>query len=302
MLACLHDTGQVAVTTARKPPTLSKRRMSNYAFLMPDKGLPATNFPANSQLNWYDVEPKNEAKDRKNEFIERENNLSYCFNSYGYRCPEFDTPADIRIVAIGCSYVMGTGLMPAELFHDKFGKQLEFFSKRSVVVWNLGVQAASNDCISRLLYLAVPYLDPHIVLINFTHGGRREYVSVQRKVISYNPGFRFSEKVGQEIYGHFNALTSVHDDVLNFFKNYKAMESLLKNRCWLFSTIDPQVLNQVRGHINQDYYVGNLDGFDKARDRLHPGPKSHDVLFENYWRKFLFLHGGINRRWSQLFT
>ena len=45
---------------------------------------------------------------------------------------------------------------------------------------------ASNDYISRTLFLAVPFLNPDIVLVNFTHLHRREYVTAENKMIPYH--------------------------------------------------------------------------------------------------------------------
>ena len=51
--------------------------------------------------------------------VER-NDMTYSFNNLGYRSVPFDTPADIRVIAIGCSYVMGVGLPQSHLFHELF--------------------------------------------------------------------------------------------------------------------------------------------------------------------------------------
>lgn len=258
--------------------------MNEYDFVLPTSGLPPTNFPPNTELDYFYLH-----EHEKHLKHHEKDDFKYCFNSYGYRCPEFDKHADIRIVAIGCSYVMGIGLPESALFHYRFARQLESYRNQSAVVWNLGSPSASNDYISRLLYLAIPYLDPHIVLVNFTHGGRREYLSVQKKIVPYNPWLHGANKTIAEICNHFSALNSHHDDVLNFFKNYKAVESSLQDRCWLFSTIDPQVLEEVKNHIDIKRYAGNLPIIDKALDQLHPGPKSQEILFKNYWDRFIEL-------------
>lgn len=54
---------------------------------------------------------------------------------------------------------------------------------------------ASNDYFSHLLHLAVPLLDPHIALINFTYTARREYLSVQNEYVPYFPSLAAADRV-----------------------------------------------------------------------------------------------------------
>lgn len=167
---------------------------------------------------------------------------------------------------------------------------------RGVVVWNLGLPGGSNDYITRILQLAVPLLDPDVVLVNFTHASRREYVSAQNEIIAYNPGWSPSDPISRDIKRHFLGLSSEHDDRLNVFRNYRAVEALLAGRSWLFSTSDLCILNGVMPHVAPERYVGTLTDVDKARDCAHPGPRSHDELGEGYWKRFLELHA--RRRYS----
>ena len=134
--------------------------------------------------------------------------MSYRFNRLGYRCAEFDDTAEIRLLAIGCSYVLGLGVAQDHLFHERFAARLRADLGRSVVVWNLGVAGASNEYITRLLHLAIPRLDPHLVLINFTHNRRREYVSVQNRYMNFMPTWRPLDVITQEPYSH-SSLTRV---------------------------------------------------------------------------------------------
>jgi hypothetical protein len=104
-----------------------------------------------------------------------------------------------------------------------------------------------------------------------------------------NPG----DPVWKEVYSHFRGLTSPYDDELNFFRNYKAVEALLSGRRWLFSTTDPESMDMLKGHENRDNYAGNFAWHDKARDIVHFGPRSHEVLARSYWEKFLLTKAPI---------
>lgn len=256
---------------------------------LPRNGLPATYFPKSAQHEWFDMDTLETYKANARHSVYREHDIQYTFNSLGYRSPEFDQLADIRVIAIGCSYVMGVGLPQRALFHHRFGERLQAHFGRSVVVWNLGSAGASNDYIARMLHLAVEFLDPHFLLINFTHASRREYASVQNRLFPYNPGWAPGDLVSRHIKKQFLGLSSPHDDRLNLFRNYCAIKSLLSSRHWLFSTSDPEALGGIMDHVDVDRYVGSLGGIDKARDGAHPGPQSHAELSDRYWNRFLSL-------------
>jgi hypothetical protein len=257
---------------------------------LPRNRLPPTYFPKSTQLDWFDMDTFENFKARSGHPIYGEHDIQYSFNALGYRSPEFEHLADVRVIAVGCSYVMGVGLPQNALFHYQFGERLQAHSGRSVVVWNLGSVGASNDYIARMLQLAVPVLDPHILLVNFTHASRREYVSVQNRLVPYNPGWEPHDLVNRAIKKQFLGLSSPYDDRVNLFRNYRAIEPLLCNRCWLFSSSDPEALAEIAEHVDKSRYVGVLGSVDKARDGAHPGPQSHTDLALLYWNRFLTLN------------
>jgi len=257
--------------------------------LFPSQGLPRTSYPAGEAREWWDPDNLKNYRIRGGHQIYGEHDVIYRFNSMGYRCPEFSTEADIRIVAIGCSYVFGLGLAQEHLFHERFAERLRSAQSRTVVLWNLAVAGSSNDYISRILHQALPVLDPHVVLVNFTHLRRREYVSVENKVLKYLPSHTPADPLSKMLCRHFEALSSPYDDNLNYYRNYKAVEYALANRCWLYS--QPEWL-PAPAYLDRDHWAGPLCSVDKARDGDHPGPASHRVLGALYWDKFV-ARGGL---------
>lgn len=253
---------------------------------LPVDELPQTCFAGLNEVEWLDLDWEGGYRARGHPVF-GEHDIRYRFNARGYRCVEFDATAEIRVVSIGCSYVMGVGLPQGALFHERFAERLGSERGRTVVNWNLGLPGASNDYICRTLFLALPVLKPHLVLVNFTHGGRREYVSVQGRLASYNPGVRPPDRVGREIGRHFDALCSPGDDALNLFRNYKALEGLLSRHLWLFSATQSDAFDALDLHIDRSRYAGHLTRLDFARDHAHPGPLSHAMLLECYWNRFL---------------
>jgi hypothetical protein len=259
---------------------------------LPLTGLPPTSYPAGEVREWWLTDTLEGYKQRGGHPVYGERDVQYQFNSQGYRCAEFDAQADIRILAIGCSYVLGLGLAQGDLFHERFATQIQAGLSKGAVTWNLAVSGASNDYIARLLSLAAPRLNPQIVLVNFTHAPRREYISVENRQIHFSPSFTpQGDEIAKDIFGHLSALISPHDDLINFFKNYKLVESILSGRCWLFSHITPSDFEPIAHHMDLRRFVGQLRSVDRARDGMHPGPESHRILAGLYWDKFIGLGG-----------
>jgi hypothetical protein len=248
--------------------------------------LPPTGYSAHSAEEWFYGDEQERYRTQGGHPIYGEHDIVYRMNALGYRCEEFDRSADVRLVAIGCSYVLGVGVAEAHLFHQVLAARLQAATARSVVAWNLALAGASNDYIARLLCLAVPVLKPHIVLINFTHCGRREYLSVQNRYMNYVPNYTAKDEVTRSVFTHFEALTSPLDDQLNFFRNYKTVAAVLDRSAWFYSVSNPYEIQAVEQHLDRSRYVGQFRLIDKARDQRHPGPASHAALADLYWSAF----------------
>lgn len=259
---------------------------------LPFGSLPHTGYGTSETLFW-----KHDGKQPSNYWVKSKNLIldehvvPYQFNSLGYRSPEFSCNADVRILAVGCSYVFGFGLLQEHTFHEQFAARLRANLPSSVILWNLGLLGGSNDYISRLLQMAIPYLNPHVVLVNFTHAARREYISVQNKYVNYIPSYSPREAVLKDVYRHFEALSSPYDDQLNFFRNYKAVERALVGRHWLWSAIFPREIEPIAEHLDARRNVGQFHIVDRARDAEHPGPESNRMMADLYWSKFVDIGG-----------
>jgi hypothetical protein len=261
-------------------------------FLPIDK-LPRTGYPENKSLSWFQRDnPEEYEKSGNPEYSRTE--IIYRFNNLGYRCAEFKKENALRIISVGCSYVFGFGLPERDIFHQLFADRLSEHIGIPVINWNLGMVGASNDYIARILQLSVPLLDPDIVLINFTRLPRREYVAAHGKLVSYLPNYVPFDPTGREIYDHFDKLSSSHDDVLNLYKNYKSIESLLRDKCWLYSFMTKSERESIQEHLDQRRLAGSFLYNDKARDNEHPGRRSHASICDKYWERFVEL-GSLER-------
>jgi hypothetical protein len=259
--------------------------------LLPVTSLPLAENRTTPDFRW--SPPDTEEAFRKNggHAVYDGSSITYRLNRHRYRCQEFDDKALVRMVSIGCSYTFGTGLPQEALYHELFADRLRSELKLSVVNWNLGSAAASNNYIARLLHLALPILQPDLVLIFFTHFARREYIAANGQSIMYLPNpldsdFLLPNPIARNVHSHMSALISKYDDRLSFFRDYKSIESLLAGRLWAFSFRLPEEASEVAGHLDMRHRIRDFKWFDFARDHSHLGPKTHRAIYECFWEWF----------------
>jgi hypothetical protein len=251
----------------------------------------------NQTTAWLGSDTQEWFRRRRRHSVFDESSVEYRINSHGYRCPEFTELADIRMISIGCSVTMGVGLPQHTLFHERFAERLRRETGKTVVNWNFAEIGTGNDVVERALHLAVPVLDPHIVLILFPEIGRREYISPAAARVCYVPALgQAPAAVNRLLAGtQFGAvfkklagISSQHDDELRFFRSYKSIEALLSGRCWLFGFVKDQWMSRshVFKHTAADRYIGGWRPQDRARDIVHPGPATHEAIFRGFWCAF----------------
>ncbi len=256
--------------------------MEIYDFI-PAMGLPRTGHFENREELWCPGDGLEEYRKRGGHPLYGETDIVYRYNSRGYRCPEFDAGAEIRMISIGCSWTFGVGVPQQTIFHERFAELLRKVVGKTVVNWNLGLIGGSNDYIGRVLNMAVPALNPDIVLVLFTWLNRREYMSAHGEPVNYRPNWTPRDRAYREVCKHFAALTSAHDDLLNFYRNYKSVENLLRGRSWAFSFTNEKDMAAVMPYLDLDHLVVRAKIVDSARDMVHPGPATHGQICGNFW-------------------
>jgi len=262
--------------------------------LIPPNGIPRSGLPEACEKEW--LEPDGPEAFRRNQGhpLYGERDILYRLNRHGYRSPEFDATADLRMLTVGCSFVFGLGVPEAHTFHGLFAERLRQRTGKSVVDWNLGISGASNDAIARLVHLALPVLRPDLVLVLFTLASRREYVAAHDRRMNYAPEWSDTDPVASEIAGHLGALRSDPDDGLNLFRNYKAVEASLAGHEWLYSFVVPGEAAPLAGHLQAERRAAPYTWLDAGRDHAHPGPRTHASLCEGFWATFE-KRGGLAR-------
>jgi hypothetical protein len=261
--------------------------------LLPTSGLPLAENHRSDDGKWSFGDSEQVYRSKGGHPLYNEFSIDYTLNSMGYRCPEFDVRADIRMVSIGCSHTFGVGLPQSALYHELFAERLKSELNVSVVNWNLGCGAVSNNYISRMLHLAVPILQPDLTLIFFTHLSRREYIAANNRALKFLPRNldHMSSPVLKVAAGYLLALSSKYDDKLQFFRDYKSIESLLRNRLWLYSIIRPSEIEDIASHLSSHNRAKDFDRVDVARDHMHLGPDTHRNIYRNLWDTFMKLDG-----------
>lgn len=282
-------------------------------FFLSTEHMPQTNNRLlGAQMRWYNADSEAHYKSRPHPVLGPKD-ITYRFNSQGYRCGEFELDESGRtlsVVSIGASEVIGTGLAEENTFPHVVAKLLESHLKRPVFNWNLGLGGTSADYISRTLASALPVLKPDIVLLIFPFAGRREHINVQGRIFLYN-NVHADNKIQNRFLDpeDFNQtkanmmLSSDYNDQMNFYKNYQFCESLCEKHMtsWLFSSYKSDFFDQIHNLINVEHFVtpglGDLKikyqddpSIGLARDMWHPGIAPHQEMATNFFERLQRLY------------
>jgi len=231
--------------------------------------------------------------------------ITYAWNSMGYRCPEFDVPKTTRprVCFYGNSCVEGYGLPEQDTLPMQFSKHWDnWLGGEKPEIYNLAKAGASNDFISRVIYSTVPILKPDLVVIYWTYVTRREVHAEDGTALSFMKSWSTMSVPYPEQYHRLlmsqHALSNWRADANNFLRNYLFMRYFLQAHSipyvWSLESDNwYQNKHQWFEQWDHDRYVNcGLENyyFDYSRDQMHPGPKSIDViskrLFDHYCKMF----------------
>lgn len=99
--------------------------------------------------------------------------ITYTYNRYGYRTPDFELNNGKRnILCLGCSHTEGVGLNEQYTWPSVMKT---YFSEKNV--YNLGVGGTSGDFAVRLLYNIVNMFDPEVVFLLWPPANRIELIT-----------------------------------------------------------------------------------------------------------------------------
>ncbi len=270
-----------------------------------------------AQMRWVGADTEKRYKVAPHPLL-RPEDVTYNFNSLGYRCPEFNLDKlekkVISVVSIGASEVFGIGLPEDKTFPHQFAKLLEKETGYPVINWNLGMGGASSDYMSRTLFSALAVLKPDVVLFVLPPPRRREHINQAGRAhfyINTKTGINTLDKLKTYLVdpGHIsqikanNALSSDFNDQINYFKNYLICQSICERHdvMWLFSFISNKYMSHIDPLVKKEHLVApgllelGLKHKDNpaeglARDMGHPGIKPNQEMAELFLERLKALY------------
>lgn len=183
--------------------------------------------------------------------------ITYQLNSEGFRCAEFDDQP--CIVALGCSYTLGSGLPVESTWSSLVGQAL------NLPVANLAWMGYSADSCFRLAEYWIPRLNTKHVIMLTPFADRLE-VLTESDAITYMPG-NISSTASDQYLTHW--MLNNENSRLNSTKNKLALTQLCKIHnvsCWIYDALT--------------YMADSREKLEYARDYMHAGPRGHEILAE----------------------
>ncbi|WP_291990511.1 hypothetical protein [Luteitalea sp.] len=222
----------------------------------------------------------------------------YRFNALGYRGPDLDLSAPLKVFVAGCSYTFGQGVPFEQTWPSLLTRALA--ERRGIPAGRASLQnfsqiGTSNEYITRTIIRQCERVRPDLAIIAFTHRERTEYLapSVTRNIGLWD--LDGDEARAAPALHHFDLFDSPSSS-LELLKSMLLVQAAMKRRripyliLWMNRTgldqppvsehpplqrlramIDPARLTS-RHLLEPGVHV------DSNRDDRHPGPLSHANL------------------------
>lgn len=178
--------------------------------------------------------------------------VSYKFNSHGFRTPEFDSRPNW--MAIGCSFVQGTGVNEQDRWTTHVSQQLDLHC------WNLGIAGAAGDTCYRIAKHYVPALKPKFVVYLEPRYNRVEMKTLADPVpMIINWAYDFASWQGPYVKQLLSESTNLE---IAAEKNREAIRSICQQHNIPLIVYEPDAYRS---------RVTDATKLDLGRDLLHPG-------------------------------
>jgi len=211
---------------------------------------------------------KNIANNPDNRYYSKD--FSYTLDEHSFRKYNLDEKKE-KIFCYGCSNTFGFGLSDDETWPYLLSHQ--FDSK--YYPNNFGLIGGSADTISRLVYQTTLKIKPKSVFILFPGMYRKEFVTDSNRVMNFNVatanGKHFNNsrdlyyKDCQEEYSSYLRITNPNESFFNFVKNFKFIESILKDIPFIWGTTC-KMLSQSNHLLSKYINVNNMIDTSKFND------------------------------------
>lgn len=183
-------------------------------------------------------------------------NISYEFNSEGFRGPEISDP---ECLCFGCSFTMGTGIAQEHTWPSQFSKITSYS------VANLGHAGSSNDTAVRFALHYISKIKPKFAIWVQTDAYRLEIIDDDTKIVNNILAGSLQQTPYKNDYYIKQWALHTTNHQINLIKNTLAFEQLCLQH------------NVICVVISRD----QVPNIDLARDLMHPGIKSNKKLAES---------------------
>lgn len=207
---------------------------------------------------------------RLEEFGWTRDNVSYTFNTDGFRSDEFTYEPSDSVVFLGCSLTMGTGVD----LQSSWAYQVA--SSLGLRRYNLGVGGGSADMCFRLAHHWIPRLRPKYVMMLTPRTGRMEIV-MEKNIIPCIPNMTYlPDDVMARISDYYNAWLSYPANAeMNQLKNVMGVQMICNNLGIPIIEIP----------LDTTVFIENetlTQSFCEGRDLMHPGKRWNDAVAKTF--------------------
>jgi|GEM_PF-3311166 len=218
----------------------------------------------------------------KEHFLNFPDQVSYQYNSMGYRDAEWPEKLTNQIWCIGDSFTLGLG----QPYNETWPKYLEQkLQKRTI---NISMNGASNDWIARRASYILQNLKPKAILILWSYLHRRE--NSNSKLLDEERIMHFDVNDSKDLENFSNNLNIVNTNK----KNVTIVHSLIPNACSIeyldyygySRKKEPRLTStsvyEMFRH-NKFKFFEAVERIDRARDAHHYGRATADIVAEKYY-------------------
>lgn len=222
------------------------------------------------------------------------NDITYKFNSYGFRCDEFHQHSEFPVVFLGCSMTEGVGLpiehtwayMLCEKIRQHTGKQIPF--------WSLAIAGTGPMTQANLLYHFRKFvIKPALVVTWLPPGLRMEFnYGPTNELVLNNPWSRDSIPYTDKVTDDINFQLNMLERQAMLFDSIAEQNTKFVFAGWSYEEDDYDVIRNCknidlvfpysyRTKIVNGRQVSNLD--EKSRDLWHTGKFYNETLVDGFW-------------------
>jgi len=261
--------------------------------------------PSDSEEAWLPINgPKKEPNYTKTE-------ITYSFNSEGFRCDEFALQSDERILFLGCSYTEGIGLPLGEVWPQHIINKIRNTKKnigKKIPFWSLAIGAAGTDTESNLLSLYHDILKPSRIIYFLPNLHRRDLITdFGPSILQWGPWFFEGEtalsdaqsKLANKLFIHtkfayhqsFRSLSliskigRIHNSKIDII--IWDQEFIIHNTFYKYLMEKCSNINIIPFKYDEKYEKSCPSAIsrrpEKARDNMHPGAMWQWVASEVIW-------------------